>query len=55
LSRQDCKIGKRKDIRVEKQIEDITFDNCKVGAKVLSSINDADFKINPFVKNIIFV
>lgn len=35
-------------------VEDITFDHCKVGEKILSSISDADFRINQFVRNIIF-
>jgi len=34
--------------------EDITFENCKAGGKVLTSITDADFRINPFTRNIIF-
>ena len=35
-------------------IEDITFDNCRVGSKELKSIDDADFRINSFTKNIKF-
>jgi hypothetical protein len=35
-------------------IEDITFDNCTLGGKKLRSIDDADFRINEFTKNIIF-
>ena len=35
-------------------IEDITFDNCRVGGKILRSISDADFRINEFTKNIKF-
>lgn len=35
-------------------VEDITFDNCRSGGKRLRSIDDADFRINEFTKNIIF-
>lgn len=36
-------------------VEDITFDNCKVGGKVLSGVGDADFRVNSLVKNIRFI
>lgn len=36
-------------------VEDITFDNCRVGNKVLTSVSDDEFEINEFVKNIIFI
>ena len=36
-------------------IEDITFDQCKVGGKILTSINDADFQINTFVQGVKFI
>ena len=36
-------------------IEDITFDNCKVNGKILTSINDADFQINTYVSDIKFI
>jgi hypothetical protein len=36
-------------------VEDITFDQCSVGGKTLSGINDADFQINTYVKNVKFI
>lgn len=36
-------------------IEDVTFDHCRVGGKVLTSVGDANFKINSFTKNIKFI
>ena len=36
-------------------IEDITFDHCDVGGKILTGISDADFQINTFVQNIKFI
>jgi len=35
-------------------IEDITFDHCKVGVKILTGTDDANFKVNEFTRNIIF-
>jgi hypothetical protein len=35
-------------------VEDIIFDNCKVGGKNITSISDADFRINRFTGNIKF-
>ena len=35
-------------------VEDIEFDNCSVGNKILKSITDADIRINSFVRDIIF-
>jgi polygalacturonase len=35
-------------------IEDITFDHCRAGGKVLNGISDADFRTNTFTRNIIF-
>jgi len=35
-------------------VEDITFDHCSVGGKILRGISDADFRINSFTKNITF-
>jgi hypothetical protein len=35
-------------------IEDITFENCSAGGKVLTSVADADFRINEFAKDIKF-
>jgi hypothetical protein len=35
-------------------IEDITFENCRAGGKILTGVSDADFRINEFVKNIKF-
>lgn len=39
----------------ENKVEDIFFENCSVGGKVLTSINDADFRINEFTGNIVFL
>jgi Glycosyl hydrolases family 28 len=36
----------------DNKVEDITFDHCKAGGKVLTSIADADFRINSFTRNI---
>jgi len=36
-------------------VEDITFENCRVGGKTLTSTDDANFIINPFVRNINFI
>jgi hypothetical protein len=35
-------------------VEDITFDQCKAGGKLLTKETDADFRINSFSKNIKF-
>jgi hypothetical protein len=35
-------------------VEDITFENCKVGGKILTGVNDADFRINSFARDIKF-
>jgi hypothetical protein len=35
-------------------VEDITFDHCMAGGKVLTGIKDADFRINTFTRNIKF-
>ena len=35
-------------------VEDITFENCKAGGKILTSINDAGFRVNSFTSNIKF-
>jgi hypothetical protein len=35
-------------------VEDITFEHCKAGDKLLTSIKDADFRINSFTRNINF-
>jgi hypothetical protein len=35
-------------------IEDISFENCRAGGKVLTGVSDADFRINEFTKNIKF-
>lgn len=35
-------------------VEDVTFDNCYVGGKLLSSVKDADFQVE-FAKNIKFI
>lgn len=39
----------------ENQVEDITFDHCFVGSKVLTGINDASFKVNEYSRNIKFL
>lgn len=36
-------------------VENITFDHCTVGGKILTGITDADFRINQFVSNIEFI
>ena len=36
-------------------IEDITFDHCNVGGKILTGTNDAVFQINTFVQGIKFI
>jgi polygalacturonase len=36
-------------------VEVITFDNCMAGGKVLTSITDADFRVNSFTRNIKFI
>lgn len=36
-------------------VEDITFDHCTVGGKILTSITDADFRVNLYVKEIKFI
>ncbi len=36
-------------------VENVTFDNCKVGGKPLKSETDANFQINSFTKNISFI
>jgi hypothetical protein len=34
--------------------EDIIFDNCRVGGKIITGINDADIRVNRFSRNIKF-
>jgi hypothetical protein len=36
-------------------VEDVTFDNCKVGNKILKSASDADFRVNEFSSGIRFI
>lgn len=36
-------------------VEDITFDNCKVGDKILTNTSDAHFMISGYVRNIKFI
>jgi polygalacturonase len=36
-------------------IEDITFEKCRVGNKILTGINDANFRVNSFTGNIKFI
>ncbi len=35
-------------------VEDIIFENCRAGEKILTKISDADIRINSFAKNILF-
>ena len=35
-------------------VEDITFDHCYIGSKILKGISDGDFRVNSFTKNIKF-
>ncbi|MFC1650585.1 glycosyl hydrolase family 28 protein [Candidatus Latescibacterota bacterium] len=37
------------------RVEDITFDNCKVGGKILTGVNDANFQVNEFTEGIKFI
>lgn len=39
----------------DNRVEDIVFDNCRIGGKVLTDTTDADFRINQFAGNIIFL
>jgi hypothetical protein len=39
----------------ENMVENITFENCTVGDKVIRAISDADFRINEFTRNIVFL
>lgn len=39
----------------ENRVENITFENCTVGGKVLRSKSDADFRINEFTGNVVFL
>lgn len=39
----------------ENRVEDITFDNCKVGGKILTGVNDANFQVNEFTEGIRFI
>jgi hypothetical protein len=36
-------------------VEDITFEKCSLGGKAIRSISDADFRINEFTRNIVFL
>ena len=38
----------------DNMVEDITFENCSVGGKVLTGASDADFKLNEFTRGIRF-
>lgn len=38
----------------DNMVEDITFDNCSVGEKVLTDASDADFRLNELTKGIKF-
>jgi len=39
----------------DNSVEEVTFDKCTVGIKVLSGVEDADFRINGFTGNINFI
>ena len=39
----------------DNMVKDITFDHCKVGGKVLTSLKDADFRVNSFTRDIKFL
>jgi len=39
----------------ENMVEDVTFDHCSVGGKILTDTADADFIINEFTKDIKFI
>lgn len=39
----------------ENLVEDVIFENCSVGGKLLRSVEDADFRINEFTNNIVFL
>lgn len=38
----------------ENIVEDITFDHCYAGGKIITGISDAEFRVNKFTKNIKF-
>jgi hypothetical protein len=38
----------------DNMVEDIVFENCTVGGKILRNINDSDIRINSFARNIQF-
>ena len=39
----------------DNMVEDITFDHCKVGGKILTNTSDANFKLNEFTREINFL
>lgn len=39
----------------DNRVEDIIFDNCRIGGKLLADTTDADFRINSFAVNIKFM
>ncbi|HAM09864.1 MAG: hypothetical protein A2X05_17760 [Bacteroidetes bacterium GWE2_41_25] len=39
----------------ENKIENVVFDNCRIGDKMLTGFSDAEFRINQFAENIIFI
>jgi len=39
----------------ENRVENITFEKCTVGGKALRNLSDADFRINEFTENIVFL
>lgn len=39
----------------ENLIEDVVFEHCMIGGKLLKSTEDADFRINDFVRNVTFI
>ena len=42
-------------LSAENMVGNITFENCTIGGKVLRSLSDADFRINEFTGNIVFL
>jgi hypothetical protein len=38
----------------DNMVEDITFENCTAGGKLITGLNDADIRTNRFTRNIIF-
>ena len=39
----------------DNMVEEVTFDHCSVGGKILTGTSDADFRINEFTSGIKFL